>query len=333
MEIYLDLNVYLSIARRESGCDYVIAKLNDLKKKGVVFPHAPPHAEEVSARLSGRREVDETLKVCSLIQSFNGGFGYLPGFPNKTETEEIIRSMRGNPDLTDALRIHSDNLVRICAGQITEKDFETRVVKERFEDCLRRVDRYPKLTDVAKQNDIFHMGRRSQKSLSSNFGLINRPTEGLATFEETQKKHNLGPRRLTNISPDSIFADKHFMEFVRREFAKIGIDVDQVKTGSELMNSHYQKEFIIDQILSCMERAGFNQEGKNHEASITGRMHDVSHAIYATQAKYLVTNDERFYRKTTATYKRLNLATRVIKVEDFLRLQPFKGVLGDIILT
>ena len=322
MEIYLDLNVYLSIANREEGYEYVIAKLNNLKRIGVIFPHAPPHAEEISARLSSQRGRDETLRTCSLIQRFNCGFGYLPGFPNKEETEEIINSFYGKPDLLEALIIHKKNLNLINSGGISEEEFATRIVKENFGDCLERVNKYLNLTSFAKKNDIFHIGRRNEKTLFSNFEKINIETEGISTFEEIQKKYNLGPLRLSGILPEYIFENKFFLEFVRINFSKQGIDFDKIEVGEELMKSHNKKESFINIILNSMEQAGYNQEIKNHEAAIVGRMHDVSHAIYATRADYLVTNDDRFFKKATATYKRLQLAVRVIKIDDFLRMQP-----------
>lgn len=320
MEIYLDSNVYLSVAQREHGYEYIIAKLNNLKKVGVIFPHAPPHAEEISARFSSQRGVDATLRTYNLIQRFNGGFGYLPGYPNKEETENFIKSIYGHSDLLDVVRIHKENLALINSGLISEEEFATRILKEDFEDCLKRVDKYLNLTEFAKQNDTFHLGRRNEKTLSSNFEQLNKPIEGLSTFQDIQKRYNLGPRRLSRIPPEEIFEDKFFLDFLRLNFSKDGIDFDQIQTGENLMKSHHKKELFITKILNCMEQAGYNQEEKNHEAAIVGRMHDVSHAIYATKADYLVTNDTRFFRKATATYKRLKLAVQVIKTEELLRV-------------
>lgn len=70
------------------------------------------------------------------------------------------------------------------------------------------------------------------------------------------------------------------------------MNLQQIPTGSTLMKSPHQQEMITGGILTCMEEAGYNQEEKNHLASLTGRMHDVSHAIYASNSNYFVTNDK-----------------------------------------
>lgn len=320
-EIYLDSNIYISIAKRELDYEYTIAKMNNLKKKGIIFPHAPPHAEEIHARITGKRGMDITRRFSSLIKRFNGGCGYLPGYPNEQETIFLIQTLQSKPELQSALEIHINNLKKIQLGQIAEDEFATRVVYEDFYQCLDRVDKHIDFTDFAKRNDIFHLGRRNKKSLESNFEAINQTTESIKTFEEIQKKNNLGPRRLSDIAPDKIFDDPYFLKFVKNEFIENGINFDKIPLGSELMRSHHKKEGVITIMLNSMEKAGYSQENKNHEASLTGRMHDVSHAIYAARSKYFVTNDNRFSTKVFAVFNKLKIPTKVINTEDFLTIE------------
>ncbi|MDY7802686.1 hypothetical protein U0E23_09415 [Burkholderia stagnalis] len=323
-EIYLDSNVYIAIANREKNHDYVLAKLNNLKKAGFIFPHAPPHAEEISARIKSQRDLPTTLRFINLIKKFNGRSGYLPGYPNERETEEIILELQphttSNPELRVVLDIHRTNLKRIRAGELAEDDFQTRIVHEEFYACLARVNSLIDLTDWSKRNDIFHLGRRNEGALKSNFDALRHPTHNIQTFDKIQKENNLGPRRLSNIPPSEIFEDKHFMEFIKRKFSEENIDFLKIPTGFDLIKSHHKRETIITLILNNMERAGYHQEQKNHEATLIGRMHDVTHSIYACRAEYFVTNDERFSRKVAATYMRLRIPTRVINTEEFLTI-------------
>ncbi|MCU0090034.1 hypothetical protein N8H72_08700 [Pseudomonas koreensis] len=317
MEVYLDTNIYWSIANREKDYEYTLAKINNLFKSGYIFPHAPPHAEELSARFINQRDIPTTLRAYNLIKKFNNYTGYLPGHPNLTETQEIIREFSKHPGLVDAVKIHQSNLRKILSGEITENDFPTRLIKEDFGNCLARVNKYLDLTDEAKRNEMFHLGRRDSKNLKSNFEEINRETDGVSTFLEIQKRYNLGPRRLSRLTPEEILEDKYFLDYLQKKFSDAGMCLKDIPIGAELMQSHHQKEILIQRILDCMEEAGYNQEEKNHAASLTGRMHDVSHAIYASRADFLVTNDKRFSKKAQAAYIMLNLSTRILNTKEF----------------
>ena len=319
-EIYLDSNIYISIAKREKNYEYTLAKINNLHKKGIIFPHAPPHAEEISARIINNREPDVAKKFFNLVIKFNSGFGYKPGFSNKKETEEIISFFENNedyknkPEIQKILNIFKDNLKKINLGLLNEDHFKTLLVKDDFNECLTRVDKHLDLTEYAKKNEIYHLGRRNKEKLTSNFGKIGKSLDNITTFEEFHKRYKVGPNILSKIPPEKIFDDINFVKFLKDQ----DINIDKIPTGDELSKSHHQKENIITLILNVMEKAGYNQEEKNHEATLTGRMHDVSHAIYASRAKYFVTNDIRFSKKVIATYTKLKIDTKVINIEEFL---------------
>lgn len=319
MQIYLDSNVYLSVANREPGYEYTLAKIKSLFESGCIFPHAPPHAEELSARFISKRDVPATFRSYNLVKKYNGGMGYIPGYCNEIETLENIRLCLGYPELEDVLRIQVSNLKFVMSGKITEEQFATMLVKEDLGACMRRVNKYLNLTEVARQNEMFHFGRRDKKSLNLNFEDIGQPIDGVDTFLETQKKYKLGPHRLSRIPPSEIFEDKFFFEFIRLKFMEAGLNIFQIPTWSVLMKSHHQKEVIIGKILNCMEEAGYNQEERNHSASLVGRMHDVSHAIYASSSHYFVTNDRRFSKKIIAAYMRLGVPTKILSVDEFVR--------------
>lgn len=319
MQIYLDSNVYLSVANRELGYEYTLAKIKNLFDSGCVFPHAPPHAEELSARFISNRDVPATFRSYNLIKKFNGGMGYVPGYCNEAETRETIEMCIGHAELEDVLRIHLSNLELILSGGITEDQFSTMLVREDLGACMARVDKYLDLTELARRNEMFHFGRRDAKSLGLNFEEISQPIEGIDTFLEIQKEYNLGPRRLSRIPPEEIFDDESFLEFLRVKFLDAGMNLQRIPTGSVLMKSHHQKEVLIGKILNCMEEAGYNQEEKNHSASLAGKMHDVSHAIYASSSDYFVTNDKRFSKKVIATYLNLGIPTKILNIDEFVR--------------
>lgn len=325
MQIYLDSNVYISIANREKNYEYTLAKIKNLYRSGCVFPHAPPHAEEISARFTSGRDILATFRMYNLVKKFNAGQGYLPGYPNAIETQKIIRDFDQHPNLADVLRINKANLKRILSGEISEDQFATRLVREDFGACLARVNKYLDLTDIAKRSELFHLGRRDLKNLNSNFEKINQATSGVATFLDMQKKHSLGPHRLSRLSPEEILNDKSFSDYLSSKFREAGMILQDVPVGLELMRSHHQKEVIITKILDCMEEAGYNQEEKNHEAALTGRMHDVSHAIYASSSDYFITNDRRFSKKVAATYMKLQIPAKILSIDEFVDYEFWPG--------
>lgn len=322
-EIYLDSNVYLSIAEREEFYEYTIAKINNLYRSGFIFPHSPAHGEEISGRILRGRDNDVTWRFVNLISRYNGKKGYFPGYPNVEETEEMIaeleRCAEANPELWSAISIHKRNLGAMRSGKIDESQFRTRILDDGIDDCIRRVLRYSGLTNVATRSDLFHLGRRRQETLKKNFSELKIPSDGVETFDKLRKKYKLETRRLTTISPDKLFADERFLNFARDQLRENGFDWDKVAKNNALADSHHKKEGVITVILNLMEKAGYWQEDKNHVATLIGRMHDVTHAIYATGAKHFVTNDFRFAKKVTATYLFLGIPTRVMSTKQFIK--------------
>lgn len=69
---------------------------------------------------------------------------------------------------------------------------------------------------------------------------------------------------------------------------------------AELEISHKQLEYTIEILFRILNFAGYCSE-KSEQTSISGT-HDVSHAIYATKADFLVTMDRRFAKKCKAVY-------------------------------
>lgn len=323
-EIYLDSNVYLSIARRELLFEYTLAKIHNLSKAGYVFPHSPAHAEEIATRFVHGRDIDVTRRFKNLISSYDGKKGYFPGCPNIRETVEIISELeRGaavNPSLYDAIAIHKKNLREMQTTRFDWSRLKSRLLEDDFSDCIRRVQKYLNLTDVARVNDRFHLGRRTKESLKKNFNELKISCEGIETFEDARRRYELEPRRLANIPAHEIFQYKKFVEFAKGEFAENGTDFDNVPKGNILSESYYKREGAITLALNCLEKAGYFQEDKNHAATLDGRMFDVTHAIYAADAKFLVTNDFRFAKKAAATYNFLKIPTQVLVVDDFIKL-------------
>ena len=110
---------------------------------------------------------------------------------------------------------------------------------------------------------------------------------------------------------------KHNSSYENFIFKLSGIDKDlpedlEIHQGmySEIKNCHKVLEFVIEILFRMLNVHGYNAE-KKEDTTISG-IHDVSHAIYATQASKLFTVDKRFASKCKAIYYFLGVDTEVI---------------------
>ena len=79
-------------------------------------------------------------------------------------------------------------------------------------------------------------------------------------------------------------------------------------------NSFPDLEYCIEILFRILTQNGYNAE-KSEKNSASG-IHDVSHAIYATKANFLLTEDKRFYKKCQAVYSYLGVPTKVVLCDD-----------------
>lgn len=324
MKIYLDLNVYHSISERENLYDYTLAKINNLHKASVSFPHSPAHAEELFAQSRRKETSQKALRTINLIEKYNNHFGYTPGKPNEQEAFENMHQFDELAKKDHSFKMESWKMLlhvkAIREGIIDEKEYSTQLIRETLNDCMLRVEKLIHYNDTANFYEIYEIGRRNDKSMLKNFSDMNIMRNGEETFEEIHRKFHIGPRRLANIDPEEIFSDKHLIKYAEYFFSKFNLDYHNIPSPEVIKKSHHKKEKYISRIMDMLETGGYYQEDKNHQASIIGRMHDVTHSIYASQADYFVTNDSRLRRKTVATYKKLGISTEVLDIPSFLTL-------------
>lgn len=322
MDIYLDFNVYLSILKKEINKDvdytYVLAKLRNLRRrrKDIRFPYSPAHMEEIAVNLS--KEFDTEALVTQridIIKFYSQSYEYLPGLLSSKEAQEFLSVLPITPELAKTRQSLEALLQDYADGAITEHSATIKIIENPY-DCFSRVIADLKATDVAHYNDVFHLGRRNDKSLTLNFETIQQDSSGIESFVAYQKKHKLGPRRLSSIEPSLLFKLDN-VQTALHEHLKNN-DIDKVHTGSDLMCNHNMLEKTITVILNFLEKIGYNQEENNSVVKLRSRMHDVTHAIYGSQADYFVTNDRRFRMKLNATYKYLDIPCIVISPDDFV---------------
>ncbi|WP_405077724.1 hypothetical protein [Pectobacterium versatile] len=318
MDIYVDYNVYLNILNREDDYEWVAAKLNNLRKSTSSLIYSPAHIEEIAENRS--RDNVNILKVMNktmhIISRYTHNVEYLPGGMTTDEINNLLSQLSDNPAATPTCLILKEVLRQNLKFGTTDDYYQTQRVIESPRDCMERVYGLIDQTDVAHENDIYHMGRRNDNSLLDNFSLLGIENDNIQTFESYQKEKNLGPKRLSNIAPQNIFNDQYVIKEFIIKLRNSGFI--KTPTKEQLYNSHQLRSDIITLTLNFLEKIGYRQERKNSSDVIRSRMHDVSHAIYGSSANYFVTFDKRLRDKLIATYYFLKIPCQVMDKNEFI---------------
>ncbi|MOA10043.1 hypothetical protein D3C78_1299130 [compost metagenome] len=80
--------------------------------------------------------------------------------------------------------------------------------------------------------------------------------------------------------------------------------------------SHQVLEHVFEILMNYLEELRFKPEKVKMARS---RMHDVTHAIYATKANFFVTGDDRFCHKVRVAYTYLGVPTKIMHLDEFLK--------------
>ncbi|WP_336701287.1 hypothetical protein [Pantoea dispersa] len=318
MDIYIDYNVYLNILNKEYDYEWVVAKLNNLRKSTSSIVYSPAHIEEIAENRS--RDNVDVLKVMNktmhIISRFTHNVEYLPGGMTIDEINNLLSQLSDNPAAIPTCLILKETLHRNLKFGIPDNYYKTRRVVESPRDCMKRVYDLIDQTDVAHENDIYHIGRRNDNSLLDNFTLLGIENDSIQTFESYQKEKKLGPKRLSNIAPQDIFNDEYVIKEFIIKLQKSGFI--EKPTPEQLSNSHQLRSDIFTLTLNFLEQIGYRQERNNSSYVIRSRMHDVSHAIYGANADYFVTFDKRLRDKLVATYEFFNIPCKVMDKNEFI---------------
>ncbi len=328
MDIYLDFNVYLSILKREINSEinyeYIFSKLRRLRRyrQDIQFPYSPAHMEEVAVNLNKSDDAKKLIsKRLNMIESISLSYEYLPGVPSRDDVVKNLNSIPCTPELMETRRQLEMVLNLYDKGLLIEEP-ATKKVTEKPMTCFKRVVGDLEATDWAHHNDVFHLGRRNEKSLQTNFDSIQKNSDGIETFVDYQKKRKLGPKNLSSLEPSKVFK----LEVVQKalaDYLKKNSECQIIK-GRELLSNHDLLEGTITLVLNFLEKIGYNQEENNKLVKLRSRMHDVTHAIYGAQADYFVTADRRYRKKLEAAYSFLEIPCKVLSPDKFVTAS-FKG--------
>ena len=137
---------------------------------------------------------------------------------------------------------------------------------------------------------------------------------GIRTFEDIQRYFEINTKELNNYEPEDLFKSTKVISAFNYIIKDYGFSFDTLEKWENINASHRKIESIISLLYNFLEKIGYKAESIK---KIRSRMHDVSHGIYGTASDMLVTGDQKFYEKTKAIYKLLEIPTIVFNKSEF----------------
>lgn len=272
MNFYLDYNIYIYSLSDESIAQVVEC----LKKKSVQFFYSPAHVEEVYKAFveEGKNYLENKEKILCQISKFTNNMEYLPSTAGVIiKKESPFECYKRVAGIDTTQRIEFDGKEKYQVDKIYYKQL-----------CDK--DKTYKNVSNVEFNKIWDCD-----------DIVNTISQLNNNMQEIVKRNNSSYENLI--------------------FKLLGIDKNlpedlEIYQGmySEIKNCHKVLEFVIEILFRMLNIYGYNAE-KKEDTTISG-IHDVSHAIYATQANKLFTVDKRFANKCKAIYHFLGVDTEVI---------------------
>lgn len=293
-KIYLEYNMILALLKKEDV--FFSEKVDSLirRDKKYVFPYSPAHIEEVAT----------IYQDCK----------------DKNKAKEYVK------EHLNFISVISDNLEFLPNDFFSKKP---RIIKEHPCGCMQRVINMYNLTLFAQKNEEFLMSCRTRKEYEafikqnpefSNF------VDGKITNDEFQEMAKINKTSLCEIAPLDIFNSSKLQMIVNKKLKlsnryggykslKGILSINDIPRYATIKDDHPAKEEIINFLIKSLHSAGYHSEHKNKSRSF---MHDISHAIYASKADFLVNDDNASRQKVKAVYAFLNIPCIVLSKQEFI---------------
>lgn len=220
------------------------------------------------------------------------------------------------------------------ASSLAWQDFEEDEIKPILKLCE---DRLQNVIDISKMIEVFpgkghkptriieeHPGAclvRVLKYFDRNRALDVRERTMLEQIKATDTK---GERSIKNSNlPEDFLSTTEYAAEIQKKFkASCELMNNKQEAGMEdlkwpsISQSHTVLEHVFEILMNYLEEVRFRPEDVKKSRS---RMHDISHAIYATKADVFISGDKRFCHKLRVAYHYLNVPTKVLSLDDFIK--------------
>lgn len=246
-----------------------------------------------------------------ILRNTNIDFFYSPA-----HMEELAVILRKENNFLKATKYIFCRLINI--SKLTQ-DFEflpsyshIAIKQEHPSICFYRVIKDYDLTILAEENEKLIFSIKNNKTLKEYFKGNN--IEQIETFEDIRHKFKIETKVINNYEAENLFKHQEIIKAFNYVINNKDFSFKKLLKWKNIKNSHSSIERILSLLYNFLEVIGYHAESTN---KIRSRMHDVSHGIYATASDVFVTGDEKFYKKTKAIYKFLEIPTIVFNKSEF----------------
>lgn len=284
---YLDHNIII-----ESLNNFSIDRaIRELKDYDIQCVYSPAHIEEIYKALveKGDSYQKTANKLLHTISDYTNNTEFLPSSSGVTIKKESPY---------------------ICYKRVSEIDTTERVYSDSKERFTSDKNNYQKMQEKNKNNkyisNIPYDQIWKQDAINNMINVINRNSK---IFIE---QHNQ--------SMDTFIASLMGCNHRLPENFRLREGV-----YSFLQYTEFELTYTIEILFRILNHNGYYRDQKL-KTSISGT-HDVSHAIYATKAKWFITTDERFANRCKAVYFYLGVPSSVI----FCKMDQIKEQINNLI--
>lgn len=280
--IYLDHNVYCAYIKREDAFPQLPEKIDSIDKNRYLFPYSPAHIEEIAQITNSNNSEEDKIEFIAKL---------LHGISFLSKGKEFFPNLDG----------------------------PTTIITESPLSCFGRVFETLNMTEFAKENERRIYAFKNKGTYENYYkeeSLIEH--DEYFTHDNMRKRHHINIDSIKNLSEKQLMSSEPvlslFEEFIKQRENYISCD----DVFGEFKHDHDLVEKKIDCYFRFLEIVGYYTEPYKRHVS---RMHDVTHAIYASKANFFITNDNNFYKKIKATYEFFKIPTIVFTVEEFINFE------------
>lgn len=276
-DIYLDHNIFIETLENQE-LDKFLKKVKD--NKNVRFLYSPAHIEEIYKVVANTNSKNENKMDILLknISDITDNYELLPTLKDiKIKKESPLECYRRVSDFDTRNRVESDSTRRY---KVDKENYKKIIIDSKSNKSISTIE-FDKIWD----NEVV---KQTFNELNKN---IKEAINGFNNSIEVILAKMIGVDR--SLSHDFCFKKGNY---------------------ELLKNSYNDLEYTIEILFRILNYCGYNAD-KSERTNISGT-HDVTHAIYATKADYLISTDSRFVKKCKAVYYYLGIKTQVIHVKQ-----------------
>jgi hypothetical protein len=182
---------------------------------------------------------------------------------------------------------------------------------------MERVIQLYERTFIAEEAARFVMCSKSADAFESvqiEFGGNLKAVEG-TLFEHRRRQYGIEQNAISKLHPREVFKVPEVLAAFNGKLWNYHWTVDSIPRCGRFSLPFHERQNAVLSTMNLLEEIGYWADPFKKYRS---QMHDVSHAIYASMADVLVTDDERFRQRVEAAYDFLEVPTAVVSPQDFL---------------